>query len=97
MQFRTFTLKHGALAAGIATAGVIALGVARGDTSLSRYWQLKKSRAVLEKAVDDLRRENAALADEIVRLKESPSYAKKVLRDKYHVTEPDEDIVFFAE
>jgi cell division protein FtsB len=97
MQFRTFTLKHGALAAGIATLGVITLGIARGDTSLSRYWQLKKSRAVLEKAVDALRRENAALADEIVRLKESPSYAKKVLRDKYHVTEPDEDIVFFAE
>ena len=97
MKLRKFTLKHGILLASASTIGVIVLGVCRGETAFSRYWQLKSSRAVLEKTVDALRVENAALSDEIARLKESPAYARKVLRDKYHVTEPDEDIVFFAE
>lgn len=97
MKFHKITLQQWALTVSIATFGVVVLGVTRGETSLSRYRQLKSSRAVLEKTVEALRQENAALTNEIGKLKESPAYARKVLRDKYHVTEPDEDIVFFAE
>jgi cell division protein FtsB len=82
------------LAAGLA---VVTLGLFRGSSSISGYFELRRSREVLSQTVGNLRKENQDLADEIMRLKSSPSYAKKVLRDKYHVTEPDEDIVFFAE
>jgi cell division protein FtsB len=78
-------------------AAVVSLGLLRGASSLGRYRELQRSRDVLAATVDGLKRENDELAAEIMRLKKSPSYAKKVLRDKYHVTEPDEDIVFFAE
>ena len=82
------------LACGLA---VVSLGLLRGSSSIAGYYELKKSRQVLRQTVDNLKKENEGLANEILRIKSSPSYAKKVLRDKYHVTEPDEDIVFFAE
>lgn len=73
------------------------LGLFRGSITIDRYFDLKKSQNVLSTAVDRLKAENDALSLEITRIKSSPSYARKVLRDKYHVTDPDEDIVFFAE
>ena len=76
---------------------VVSTGMIRGESSLDGYFELKQSREVLNQTVVGLRQENSDLANEIMRIKQSPSYAKKVLRDKYHVTEPDEDIVFFAE
>ena len=97
MKLQKITLKQWVIAASAATVGVIVLGICRGDTALSRYWQLYESRALLEKTVEALHQENTKLNEEVVRLKESPAYARKVLRDKYHVTDPDEDIVFFAE
>lgn len=81
----------------LATIGVITLGIMRGESSLTHYWQLKNSQIVLENAVNALKQENSLLSEEIIKLKESPGYAKKVLKDKYHITEPDEDIVYFAE
>lgn len=73
------------------------MGLYRGDNSVAGYFHLKQSREVLKKAVQDLGSENTALSEEINRLKTSPGYARKVLRDKYHLTDEDEDIVFFAE
>lgn len=76
---------------------MLGAGMLRGQSSVEGYFELKESRGVLSETVERLRKENADLANEIMRIKESPSYARKVLRDKYHVTDPDEDIVFFAE
>src|SRR4051794_32686404 len=76
---------------------IVNLGMLRGGSSISGYFDLKKSRDTLGQTVGNLKKENEEISAEIMRLKSSPSYAKKVLRDKYHVTEPDEDIVFFAE
>lgn len=76
---------------------VLAIGMLRGESSVRTYFDLRKSRGVLQETVDGLKAENSTLAEEILRLKRSPSYAKKVLRDKYHVIEEDEDIIFFAE
>lgn len=81
----------------VATAAVLAIGLWRGESGIRHYWDLVKSREVLQKTVDDLGRENAALTDEIQRLKSSPGYARKVLRDKYHETEDGEAIMFFAD
>ena len=41
--------------------------------------------------------ENARLQEEITKIKVSKSYARKVLREKYHTTDENEHIVFFAD
>lgn len=76
---------------------ILNVGMLRGASSIQSYVELTRSRDVLGGTVEGLRKETDELKNEITRLRSSPSYAKKVLRDKYHVTEPDEDIVFFAE
>ncbi len=76
---------------------VIGLAMFRGESSFDGYLTLVKSRDVLQGTVDQIAAENTAMRGEIIKLKESPSYARKVLRDKYHVVEQDESIVFFAE
>ncbi len=76
---------------------VFAIGIFRGETSIARYLALKDSEVILTKAVSNLEIENNKLEDEIFKLKKSKSYARKVLRDKYHVTEGDEKIIYFAD
>lgn len=97
MSFRRLAPRHWLAALLVSGALVLGAGMLRGESSVDGYFELKDSRQVLNETVERLRKENAALSEEIMRIKESPSYARKVLRDKYHVTDPDEDIVFFAE
>jgi cell division protein FtsB len=73
------------------------IGVLRGQTSIASYFSLMKSKGILESTVDGLRAENARLSDEITRIRESKSYARKVLREKYHVTEDGEKIIYYAD
>jgi len=80
-----------------AGAVILNLGIWRGDSSIDSYLELEKSEDILMHTVETLEAENAALNLEIRKLQESPNYAKKVLRDKYHVTEPNEDIIFFVD
>jgi cell division protein FtsB len=47
--------------------------------------------------VDKLKADNQELSEEIRKIKSSPAYARKVLRDKYHVTDANEKIIFFAD
>ena len=77
--------------------GVLALGTLRGENSVFTYLELRKRQKSMEKTVSDLEHQNKELSDEITKLKKSKSYVLKVLRDKYHVTDPDENIVFFAD
>jgi cell division protein FtsB len=79
------------------TFAVMNIGIFRGPSGVNDYIELEKSRDVLSKAVENLKTENEAISEEINRIKSSPQYARKILRDKYHVTEEDEDIIFFAE
>lgn len=76
---------------------VLNIGIMRGESSLERYLELRKSRNILDEAVNNLDKDTSDLKQEIQKLRNSPTYAKKVLRDKYHVTEENEDIIFFAE
>ncbi len=76
---------------------VLALGMYRGQSSISLYLSLKDSEIVLSKAVGNLKSENRKLEDEIFKLKKSKDYARKVLRDRYHITEGDEKIIYFAD
>ncbi|MBF0440401.1 MAG: septum formation initiator family protein [Oligoflexales bacterium] len=76
---------------------VLGLGTVRGKSSIKTYFQLKNSREILENTVSSLEQENEALQKEIIKLKHSPSYARKVLRDKYHLKEENERIIFFPD
>ena len=92
-----FLLERGAGFLYVYATLVISVGVFRGETSIGRYFSLIKSRAVLEEAVSGLRTENSRLSEEISRIKQSKEYARKVLREKYHVTDEDEKIVYYAD
>ncbi len=76
---------------------VMNIGIFRGPSSVKDFLELEKSRNVLSTAVDKLKEENDLIAEELNKIKSSPTYAKKILRDKYHVMDEDEDIIFFAE
>jgi cell division protein FtsB len=76
---------------------VLMVGVVRGRSSIGAYFKLKESARKLEVAVAALEAENREMQMEIERIKSSKSYARKVLRDKYHVTDTDEKIIFFTE
>ena len=76
---------------------VLSLGIWRGSSTVRGYLELKESREVLARTVAALRQENEEISAEIDHIETSPSYARRVLRDKYHVTDPGENIVFFAD
>ena len=76
---------------------VLMVGVVRGRSSIGAYFKLKESARKLEAAVAALEAENREMQMEIERIKSSKSYARKVLRDKYHVTDCYEKIIFFTE
>lgn len=81
----------------LSMAMVLLFGTIRGESSIRTYLDLKQSRDILDDTVSQLQRENSDLSREINKIKKSPTYAKKILRDKYHVTEPNEQIIFFGE
>ncbi len=76
---------------------VLLVSSMRGELSIMDYFKLKRSLSILENSVERLQEENSSIAEEIRKIKSSPAYARKVLRDKYHVTDPDEKIIFFAD
>ena len=73
------------------------IGVIRGQNSFGTYFALKDSEKVLATTVKELEDETKKLETEILKLKKSKDYAKRVLRDKYHITDDDEKIIFFAD
>ena len=76
---------------------ILLFGTARGEKSFSKYFDLKRSKDVLSLSINNLRGENVKLGDEIAKIKTSPDYAQKILRDRYHTKEQNENIIFFAD
>jgi cell division protein FtsB len=76
---------------------VLIVGILRGEETSDNYVALGKSRDRLLEAVSKLRKETDDLEEEIVKIKTSKDYAKKIYKDKYHATESGENIVFFAD
>lgn len=72
---------------------VLLNGVVRGELSISGFFELKKTFEILDKRVENLKAENEAIETEIARIKNSPAYARKVLKDKYHETEEGETMI----
>ncbi|NRA44613.1 MAG: septum formation initiator family protein [Oligoflexales bacterium] len=87
-------IHHALLIAAILTLSIASF---RGKTSVLDYFDLKESSLVLKDALNKIELDIERLRLEIKRIKESPSYAHKVLRDKYHITEEGESIIFFAD
>ncbi len=79
------------------TLAVLLIGTLRGEGSILDYFKLKKSLEVLEDTISKIEGNNHELREEIRKIKSSPDYARKVLRDKYHITDSDEKIIFFAD
>ena len=73
------------------------LGSFRGKHTLSNFLALKKSHLLLLEAVNALELETNKVEKEILHLRSSTNYVSKVLRDKYHIIEDGEKIIFFAD
>lgn len=76
---------------------VLMVGMFRGETSIIKYYELLETRQRLDQKISELESENNRINDEINKIKHSANYAKRVLRDKYHVIDKDERIVFYGE
>ena len=75
----------------------VVLSTLRGSGELFKYMSLQKNFHSLEMSIANLRLEAEELENEIHRITNSKEYAKKVFRDKYHITNKGESIMFFAD
>ena len=76
---------------------LLVVSTLRGRSSYSVYSTLQQSKDKLEGSVQELRQEAADLKREIGSIAHSKAYARRVYKDKYHVVDSKESIVFFAE
>lgn len=76
---------------------VLLIGLLRGYSGVLNYLALQKSHKILADKVSLLVNETRYLSDEIERIETSKSYAMRIYKDKYHVTEEGESILFFTE
>ena len=76
---------------------VLIVGICRGEHLFSSSFRLAENASLLRQQIDQLRVENQHLALEITKLKNSKSYARKVLRDKYHLVDTGEKMVFLTD
>ena len=76
---------------------VLGIGTLRGEQSVDNYLQLRKSRDALQTRVNKLQSEINRYRTEITKIKSSKTYARRLLRDKYHDVDEDESIIFFEE
>lgn len=81
----------------IAFSAILLVGIVRGSIDTLRYFDLKKSFNELKQATHNLRKENQEIELEVHKIKTSPQYAKKILKDRFHMTEDNENIVFLED
>ena len=78
-------------------ATTLVVGSSRGRTGYSDYQSLLRSKEKLAGSMVRLRADVERLKTEIHKIKNSKSYAERVLKDKYHSVKERETIVFFAD
>lgn len=81
----------------IAAIGVLLISGFKGKSSVMDYFELLESRKSLQNSLESMKFEIKNLETEIERIRESPDYARRVLRDQFHVTEEHENIIFFSD
>ena len=68
-----------------------------GEQKIFSYLNLKKSFYQLTDTVLKLESEIKKIESEIEKIENSKEYVKKVLKDKYHITDSNERIILFSE
>ena len=63
-----------------------------GDMGLLKYSELNKKKAILEKQITEIEKENSALRSDVKLLKEDPYYREKYAREEFGLARPDEYI-----
>lgn len=72
-------------------------GIYQNKEAYKEYRKLKNAEIHLQNKVDSLNNQIETMQSEIDNIRSSAVYAKKILKDKYHVTDDDETIIFFDE
>lgn len=73
------------------------VGTLRGNHTLKDIAELKKSHNILKKTVDNLQDEIGQLSSEVLKLKTSPDYALKVLRERYNYRRDQEEVLYLPD
>lgn len=81
----------------VLTICMLLVGIIQGKISFADYWLLKEKRDLYAQKVKNLEEETQELELEIERVSYSKQYARKILREKYHLLEENEKIFFFSE
>jgi cell division protein FtsB len=68
-----------------------------GEQKIFSYLNLKKSFNQLTDIVLELEDKIEKVEHEIEKIEKSKEYVKKVLKDKYHITDTNERIILFSE
>ena len=72
-------------------------GILKTRNNISSYIALNKSCQVLEKTIQELEQDIRGLEEEILRINQSKSYVSKLLKDRYHIVNENEEILFLAD
>ncbi len=67
----------------------------RGSSTIEKHFVLKDRKQKMTRAVEMLETHNHELEKLVAKISRSEVYAKKVLKDKYHMTEEGERLVYF--
>ena len=73
------------------------LGGIRGGQYFYNYLSLRDSHNILKVTTFRIEAVIKNLENEIEKIQSSSSYARKILRDKFQVTDKNENILFFAD
>ena len=79
------------------TALVLSIGMIRGKTGMKTYFELRQSELILARTTSKLEQDIQNLRREIAKIENSREYVRKVLRDKYHEMNDDEEFFFFKD
>ena len=74
---------------------ILATGIFRGQHTWKNYRELQAKKHELVAIVAKMKKSNLAVQNELDLIKSQKSYAQKVLKDRYHKVNDDEEIIFF--
>ena len=90
---RSVSIAPAVIAAGLAAA--FALAVLDRESGLLTWLELSEDRSALREQIEDQRRSNAALMEQIAALQNDPHEADRVIRETLDLAKPGETIVRF--
>jgi cell division protein FtsB len=77
--------------------GLIAYNVWQGSSTLDVYLQLRHNLEIIQAHITQLEQETSELEMEIDKVTYSPEYAKKLLKYKYNILSPGEQVIYFTD